>query len=177
MKIKKLKRCNLQALLSSTETALSTFEIKRYIDRFGPFYDPKGSELEGVLPLERAWKMFLVKNNFIEIIKEPPLTLKVVWKVSESPTGRYRSFHKRGWPSAEYENGGCAAQIYCDEEYRPSEAKTGDHPALSLHIADHSQTPWKWRTVKQRYGTVQEAKEAFKEILKMNPHIQPGGGS
>ena len=37
--------------------------------------------------------------------------MKLIWKVAEAPTGRFRSFDKRGWPSATYEtkDGSCCS--------------------------------------------------------------------
>jgi hypothetical protein len=44
--------------------------------------------------------------------------MKHTWKVSDNPTGRYRSFERRGWPTAEYENGDNAARIREDFVYK-----------------------------------------------------------
>ena len=38
-------------------------------------------------------------------------TPKVKWKVASAPTGRYRSFERRGWPGADYEGDIPAASI------------------------------------------------------------------
>jgi hypothetical protein len=91
------------------------------------------------------------------------------WKVDEAPTGRYRSFQSRGWPSAEYKDGRPAAAIYCEDSYEPANARTGKHAPLSVRVADHSVTPWKWRTVKQRFATLQEAKDGITKLLEQFP--------
>lgn len=36
------------------------------------------------------------------MVRRSSKTVKLVWRVGEKPTGRYRSFHKRSWPSATY---------------------------------------------------------------------------
>src|SRR4030066_2428038 len=100
--------------------------------------------------------------------------MKIKWKVGDAPTGPYRSFQKRGWPHAYYETGEMIAAIYCDDDYYPRNVKTGNHKELTLRIADHSQTPWKWRTAKHRPVTLKEAKELLITILKNNPQFCPG---
>jgi hypothetical protein len=98
---------------------------------------------------------------------------KIKWKVGEAPTGRYRSFHHRSWPSAEYPNDRIAARIECTESYTPYSAKNGGHPPLKLLIADYSVTPWKWRKAKGEFNTLQEAKDAFTKIVEKFPSIVP----
>jgi hypothetical protein len=95
---------------------------------------------------------------------------KYKWKVDPPETGRYRSFHKRGWPSAEYEDGTCAAKIYCEKGYYPCDARVGNHPELKIRVADHSVTPWQWRTLKKRAKTLAEAKIIVSLFFRMNPH-------
>lgn len=97
------------------------------------------------------------------------------WKVSEPPTGRYRSFERREWPHAKYETGQPAAMLYSEDEYNPSDAATGNHNPLTLRVADYSQTPFKWRKAKGQFSTLQQAKDAFDSIVKANPGIVPKG--
>jgi hypothetical protein len=62
---------------------------------------------------------------------------KVVWHVAPVPTGRYRSFERRGWPTANYgKHGLIAASISCDDEYYPSDVREGKHAPLTVRIAD-----------------------------------------
>lgn len=101
--------------------------------------------------------------------------MKHKWKVGEAPTGRYRSFEKRSWPSAYYtdaQESVCAA-IYCDTAYSPSAAKSGQHAELKVCVADHSQVPWKWRTLAQRFTSLEAAKAAVVAILEKHPHFIP----
>ena len=104
--------------------------------------------------------------------------MKIIWKVAPVPTGRYRSFEERGWPSAEYENQEPAAWISCPgKEYIPSEVKIGNHPPLILFIADYSERsnggncPWTRKRVKKSFLTLKETKEWFAEFIKKNPVI------
>lgn len=66
--------------------------------------------------------------------------MKYKWKVDPPPIGRYRSFERRGWPTAYYcdENESCAAWIMCEDKYCPADVKTGKHKPLKLHVADYS---------------------------------------
>lgn len=95
------------------------------------------------------------------------------WKVDPAPTGKYRSFAHRGWPSADYAGDRIAAKIYCEDDYEPQNARTGKHAALRLHVADYSVTPWKWRKAKGEFKTIQEAKDALVKILLDHPELMP----
>ena len=101
--------------------------------------------------------------------------MKYKWKVSEPPTGRYRSFHKRAWPSAYYldPEKRPAALMNCEKSYHPKEARSGNHPELTVRVADHSQKPFKWLVLKKHFATIDEAKDGFEEFRKKYPHIQP----
>lgn len=99
--------------------------------------------------------------------------MKHKWKVSEAPTGRYRSFERRSWPSADYENGKPAAFIQCVDEYQPGRVKTRSHAPLLLRIADYSVTPFKWRLVTAQYNTISELKVGLIKILDKYPHFIP----
>lgn len=104
------------------------------------------------------------------------MTIKLKWEVAEAPTGMYRSFHKRNWPSA-YINGKPAAHIRCEDEYIPRNVKTGNHAPLTVWIADHraSSNPnggtFKWRQLITTHATLQEAKAAAEHFLNANPQI------
>lgn len=99
---------------------------------------------------------------------------KVVWRVQEAPTGMYRSFQKRGWPQADYgKDGPIAATIYCKDEYRPRNVKTGEHGELTVRIADHSTKPWTWKVARRKCKTLAEAKELVARVLEQNPGLSP----
>jgi len=98
--------------------------------------------------------------------------MKYKWHVQSAPTGRYRSFERRGFPSAEYEDRNMAAFIGSveDWEYIPSQKQ---YKSLELRFADHSVTPWKWRKLVKRFSTIQEAKDAFARFIKNHPEFEP----
>ncbi len=52
--------------------------------------------------------------------------MKLKWKVGLKPTGPYRGFAKRSWPSATYTNGDTAGHLasFHDNGYHPSLAET-----------------------------------------------------
>lgn len=100
---------------------------------------------------------------------------KIVWKVGDKPVGRYRSFEKRPWPTAYWDNvnGPCAAMITCADSYEPCEVKKGNHGPLTLRIARYKGEQWDWATARVTYNTLEEAKKAAYSILSKYPHIHP----
>ena len=107
--------------------------------------------------------------------------LKLKWRVSPSPTGRYRSFENRAWPMA-YVNGtaddigDAVAYITCADEYRPSNVKTGKHAELTVNIADRLQGSqgWHWRRLKKKFSTLDEAKQAAQAFFDKHPQYYWG---
>ena len=104
--------------------------------------------------------------------------LKLIWKVDEKSTGKFRSFERRAWPSAEYANGNYAVAILCDNEYVPADVRDGKHGPLTLRIADYSrpsnvQSGCGWTPVKsaKQFATLKEAKAAAVEILLACPQL------
>jgi len=103
----------------------------------------------------------------------------IKWKASEPPSGRFRSFSTRAWPSAEYANGDPAVSIYSTDEYRPADAKSGQHAPLTVMIADWGLSPeekakrgaFVWRKMKGEFKTLAEAKAAAEKLLAANPQI------
>lgn len=105
---------------------------------------------------------------------------KIKWKVSEAPSGPYRSFSKREWPDAWYEDESACAAIYCDEEYEPSNVKTGNHPELTLRIAmwlkeseRDNRGAFEWRRLKMKFKSLKDAKAALLPFLKVHPEYMP----
>jgi hypothetical protein len=108
---------------------------------------------------------------------------EIKWRVSEAPTGNYRSFAKRDWPAADYNDSQLtpAAMITCNDSYCPADVKAGKHAPLKVWIADHSLAvkndpevgSWKWRTLKGEFATLAEAKAAAANVLKKNPILVP----
>jgi hypothetical protein len=97
--------------------------------------------------------------------------IKVKWTVYPPATGKWRSFETRSWPYAEYQNENACACINCEDEYIPSNVKSGNHQELTLRIADYSKTPWKWVKAKVKPKTLKEAKELLIKILTENPEL------
>ena len=95
------------------------------------------------------------------------------WRVAPPPTGPYRSFDRRGWPSAEYPDGAICAHIVCEDEYRPERARTGKHRPLTLRVANHSVRPWQWMRARGQFATLDEAKAALARILATAPSLAP----
>lgn len=95
------------------------------------------------------------------------MTTELKWTVMPAPTGKYRSFEKRGWPMADFNGEGqhAAVALYCDDDYKPARVKTGEHKPIVIRIASYNrdradgQAAFTWRTLSQRAATLQEAKE------------------
>lgn len=104
---------------------------------------------------------------------------KLRWTVDEAPTGPYRSFSKRAWPRASYgKDGKPAAHIVCVDSYRPANAKSGDHPPLSVHVAkwrdrDGDSQTFDWRRLKAEFATLADAKAAAERFLDAHPEFAP----
>lgn len=101
--------------------------------------------------------------------------IKIKWKVSEAPSGMYRSFYKRGWPKAYYENGDICAQIICKDSYTPSNIKTKQHAPIYLWIANYNVADrnkdgrWTWEKVETAFSSLKEVKQAIEVLLKEYP--------
>lgn len=93
----------------------------------------------------------------------------IKWRVQEAPTGRYRSFERRGWPIAYYADGSIAAQIKCEDDYKPRSIETGDHRLLKVNFTDYSVEGRPWRRLKIEFKTLDDAKLAFENFIKHNP--------
>jgi hypothetical protein len=103
--------------------------------------------------------------------------MKLYWKVSDIPTGPYRSFETRDWPTAYFDKEMClpAAHIYCDDEYKPSRIKTGNHAELRVRVTDWSVIGqgFKWKTMAMRFKTLEEAKFGGGKFFDYHPEFLP----
>jgi len=99
--------------------------------------------------------------------------MKLKWKVEEETTGPYRSFFKRGWPSAYLPDGRVAFSVSCEDSYVPSRVKSGHHKELKIQVADWSEKAgtFVWKTLKKRAATLAEAKEIAKDFAERHPHV------
>ena len=105
--------------------------------------------------------------------------MKLKWQVAPKPTGAFRSFERRGWPSATW-NGYAAVQLTCDEEYVPSIARLCKHLEITIMVAQHNirekepEGPaFRWRTLKKRASSLDEAKEMAEDFLNRNLYFMP----
>ena len=98
------------------------------------------------------------------------MSKKLKWRVSPAPTGRYRSFERRGWPSADLGERSMVT-LYCEDEYVPADIRSGNHGPIKVHVANrHTDRPqFTWRTLKQRATTLAEAKELAQDFFDRNP--------
>lgn len=100
--------------------------------------------------------------------------VKIKWKVEVAPTGQYRSFLRRGWPSALYPDGRTCGVIECVDDYTPNRAKDGAHGELILRVLDHSEVSPKWRFLKAKFTTLDQAKQGLSEFMSRHPEYRPG---
>jgi hypothetical protein len=91
--------------------------------------------------------------------------IKIKWRVEPEPVGRYRSFEHRYWPSATFEDGSHCCCIFCESDYKPCNAKTGNHKELSISMADYSETQWKNVKMKHKCKTLKDAKKFVAWLL------------
>lgn len=101
-----------------------------------------------------------------------PTTPKIKWTVGPAPTGQFRSFHKRGWPSADIKEH-TVALLRCKDEYVPSRVKTGDHAPIEIIIWVRSKghkVPEQKR-MKQRASSLAQAKLMVDALFKKSPEL------
>jgi len=106
--------------------------------------------------------------------------IRLKWKVSEVPTGQWRSFEKRGWPFATYPDGSPAAYITCDDEYVPANIKTGNYGELTVMVADWQNKDdgdrcFSWRQAQRKVTTLGKAKALAAMIILQNREFIPEG--
>jgi len=113
--------------------------------------------------------------------------MKIKWKVQPAPTGRYRSFERRGWPSGTI-NDEAVALLRCEHDYTAKLAKgeptfDGTPPVISVWVADWTAhntgtrtkngTAFVWRCLKARFSNVADAKAAAQSFLDSHPNFLP----
>lgn len=108
--------------------------------------------------------------------------VKLKWKVAEAPTGRYRSFQKRGWPGATYVGTTrVAVMLQCEDDYAPYRVRSNDHKPLTVYVAQHyimESTPdkrwsFKWRKLVAHATTLEEAKALATKAIGAHPEFWP----
>lgn len=146
------------------------------IDRLDPAYRVGTSELFDHFP-----ELHLKLPDMIEI--EPYIKramkfklnqkFKLKWRVGLVPVGKYRSFERRAWPTADYPEERTAVALYCEESYTPALARAGQHSEITIRVADHSVSPFVWRTLKRRAQTLDEAKQIAEKFIEQHPEYRP----
>jgi hypothetical protein len=96
--------------------------------------------------------------------------VKLKWRVAPAPTGRYRSFDKRGFPSAEYPDGRPAAMLECEESYKATFARNGGHKPVAVCVADYSKGGGRftWRKLLVEFASIDYAKEMAARAIARN---------
>lgn len=79
--------------------------------------------------------------------------MRIKWRVGEKPTGPYRSFFFRSWPTG-WVNGHLVFAILCEESYVPARALEGAHPPLQLRQYRRSITPEEIAKHGSRYSVI-----------------------
>lgn len=107
--------------------------------------------------------------------------MKLKWKVDPPPTGQYKSFQKRGWPTGHDENDEAAAIMYHAESYTAQLAKDAGENAITVQVADwtnenngrpdKNKASFTWRTLKQRFSNVKDAKAATEWFFQAHPEF------
>ena len=101
--------------------------------------------------------------------------MKLKWHVAEAPTGQYRSFSKRGWPTATFigPNGQeeLAFFLSCVSEYVPKNVKIGHHEPIKIIVLDRreNEKSWSQRAFTSRASTLAEAKERCQKFFDDHP--------
>lgn len=99
--------------------------------------------------------------------------MKIIWKVDPKPTGRYRSFQQRQWPTAWCRDQLVAQLISVEgEAYWP---KIGEDTLLKVYVYDYREGPQNRKTMvmKVRPVGVKNAKILVKGFYERNPHLLP----
>lgn len=108
--------------------------------------------------------------------------MKMKWKVEPEPTGRYRSFSHRGWPSATYPNGDFAGSIRCEDDYSGKRAKgLIPHKPLKVYVKVRCKTEedvkkygtFQTRRLLGEFATLPEAKAALERWCTLYPQTLP----
>ena len=101
--------------------------------------------------------------------------MKLFWEVQPVPTGRYRSFERRGWPIgyADKDKNDIAVALSCEDDYIPSNVKEGKHGEIQIRVAVYNEKfiGFDWKRLKKRAATLEEAKKLAEEFFSRNPEL------
>lgn len=94
------------------------------------------------------------------------------WRVEPPATGDFRSFHKRGWPSAELKKDArFGVFIHCETEYYPDLVKSGKHATLKVTLDLCRNGVVSRQTLAKRFDTYADVKDYLEEIAKKRPEL------
>lgn len=96
--------------------------------------------------------------------------VKLVWRVSPAPSGRYSSFQSRAFPSANYKNGEPAAQLICSESYQ-SFHKDATGLEIVIMVALWENDTFNWRKLKRSARSIAEAKERVEAFFNDEKYV------
>lgn len=102
--------------------------------------------------------------------------MKIKWKVAAPPVGRYRSFEKRGWPTAYYKDGKPAVFVHCKEAYLPADVKAGKcfHFEVSFCHHNHAKAGNSWTLLKASVCcSFKELQDRVQRKLEARPEYAP----
>lgn len=92
--------------------------------------------------------------------------MKIKWVVGDKPTGPYRSFFYRGWPTG-WVGDHLVFAILCEDSYVPANARTGKHQPLKLRQYRRSVTPEEIAKHGSRYAVVYKATFSTLELVRL----------
>lgn len=98
--------------------------------------------------------------------------MKIKWRVAAAPTGRYRSFDKRGWPMAETaDKGEPVFRLDCADAYVPRLVREGKHAEIEIRVrCGRKETDgWQWKRLVKRAATLDEAKAIVAPVYRAEP--------
>lgn len=98
---------------------------------------------------------------------------KIKWFVMEAPRGKWKSFERRGWPTAETADGRMIARIECADDYSPRRVAAADHGELTVFVADWRGGLRAWNRIINRATCLSEAKAMVKRFYDENPEWLP----
>jgi hypothetical protein len=99
---------------------------------------------------------------------------KIKWVVQPPEKGLAAVAYRRGWPTAEYEDGEPAGRLEADAHYHHLHKGI-----IYLYVADHTaktedgRPTFNWKRAKQTFTTIPEAKLGLIGILERNPQLRP----
>lgn len=103
--------------------------------------------------------------------------MKIKWRVDPAPTGKWRSFTKRGWPMAETtDKGEPVFRLDCADV--PRLVREGKHAEIEILVRCGRQAldglGWQWKRLVKRAATLDEAKAIVARFIEQNPNHDYG---